>query len=57
MRLVQYTRGKAKGAIRFGTLMEGSKGYFHAREMLQKRFDNSHLVTQRVVHHLNKENP
>ena len=47
--LIQYTTGEAKEAIRGYLLIAGDEGYKNAREILQKRFGNPHLVTEHVV--------
>ena len=41
-RLLQYTTGKAKDAIRSCALVGGEKGYTQARDILFKRFGNNH---------------
>lgn len=56
-RLMQYTGGKAKEAIRYCTLVEDGKGYSQAREVLQKRFGNAHLVTEHIMRGLRQGKP
>lgn len=51
-RLIQYTSGKAKEAIRYCTLIAGGKGYQQAREVLHNRFGNMHLVTEKIIRRL-----
>ena len=51
-RLVQYTGGAAKEAIRGCLLISGDKGYQRVRAILESRFGNSHLVTEQIVHEL-----
>jgi hypothetical protein len=48
-RLMQYTSGRAKEAIRFCTLVEHGKGYSQARDILHRRFGNDHLVATRLI--------
>lgn len=42
-RLMQYTAGLAKDAIRGCSLIGGDKGYQQARSILETRFGNPHL--------------
>ena len=48
-RLLQYTTGPAKAAIKNCALIGGEKGYQQAREILSARFGNSHLISQRII--------
>ena len=48
-RLIQYTSGSAKEAIRGCLLLGGEAGYRQARSILESRFGNKHLVTQRII--------
>jgi hypothetical protein len=48
-RLLQYTSGKAKEAIRSCALLGGSSGYAQARDILERRFGNDHLVMQGII--------
>ena len=51
-RLLQYTSGKAKDAIRPYTLMDAKEGYRNARESLEKRFGNSHTISDLIIKQL-----
>ena len=51
-RLLQFTKDKAKEAIKSCILLKGDEGYLQAREILHDRFGNDHLVTERIVHDL-----
>ena len=48
-RLMQYTTGTAKSAIKSCSLIGGSDGYAQARAILKSRFGNTHLVTQTII--------
>ena len=48
-RLLQYTSGPAKAAIRNCALIGGSKGYDQACEILKERFGSDHLIAQKIV--------
>ena len=48
-RLLQYTTGSAKAAIRNCTLISGSAGYKQARDILHTRFGNDHLISRKIV--------
>ena len=48
-RLLQYTTGPAKAAIRNCALIGG---YTQARDILQKRFGNEHLVSRKILNDL-----
>ena len=56
-RLLQYTTGDAKSAIRTCALIGGDKGYEQARTILQKRFGNNHLVADHIIDHLLSKSP
>ena len=56
-RLLQYTSGEAKEAIRVCQLIGGDEGYEEAREMLENRFGNAHLVTERIIRNLKSGKP
>ena len=43
-RLLQYTSGPAKATIKNCALIGGDAGYAQARDILKKRYGNSHLV-------------
>jgi len=49
-RLLQYTKGDAKEAIRTCILLDGEEGYKQAKDILKKRFGNDYIVTERIVH-------
>ena len=51
-RLLQYTSGAARAAIRNCALIGGDEGYRQAREILVNRFGNPHLVSQKVIKEL-----
>ena len=48
-RLLQYTSGQAKTAIKNCALVGGETGYKQAREILRSRFGNAHLVSQSII--------
>ena len=48
-RLLQYTSGSAKDAIKNCALVGGTEGYRQAREILKNRYGNPHLVSQRII--------
>ena len=48
-RLLQYTSGPAKLAIKNCSLIGGTVGYQNARDILKNRFGNHHLVAQRLI--------
>ena len=48
-RLLQYTAGPAKAAIRNCALMGGIKGYQQARAILKNRFGSNHLISQKII--------
>ena len=48
-RLLQYTCGSAKAAIRNCSLIGGESGYSQARDILNNRYGNTHLVSQRLI--------
>ena len=48
-RLLQYTSGSAKAAIKNCALVGGEAGYDQAREILKNRYGNSHLMSQRII--------
>ena len=48
-RLLQYTCGSAKAAIRNCALIGGESGYSQARDILHNRYGNSHLVPQKLI--------
>ena len=51
-RLLQYTTGPAKAAIRNCALIGGRAGYTQARDILQKRFGIEHLVSRNILNDL-----
>ena len=56
-RLLQYVSGTALEAIRGCQLIGGAYGYRQARDILQARFGNSHLVTERILKDLKSGKP
>ena len=48
-RLLQYTTGPAKAAIKNCALVGGETGYKQARGILKSRFGNTHLVSQSII--------
>ena len=48
-RLLQYTTGPAKAAIRNCALVGGHEGYQHARDILSNRFGNPHLISLGIM--------
>lgn len=50
-RLIQYTSGKAKEAIR-PCALQGDLGYSEAKAILERRFGNDHLIAERVIKNL-----
>ena len=48
-RLLQYTTGPAKMAIRNCALIGGYAVYIQARDILKNRYGNSHLVSQMII--------
>ena len=51
-RLLQYTCGSAKAAIRNCALIGGEFGYNQARAIMHNRYGNAHLVSQRLISEL-----
>ena len=51
-RLLQYCGGDAKRSIENCVLIGGSEGYKKAKEILERRFGNPHLVANSVISHL-----
>ena len=56
-RLLQYTSGKAKDAIRPCSLIGGEKGYNEARAILERRFGNEFVITESVIRKLKSGYP
>lgn len=56
-RLIQYTSGKAKEAIRSCALISGSGGYKKAKEILQKRFGDQHIITDAIIRSIRNGRP
>ena len=48
-RLLQYTTGRAKEAIRYCSIVGGEKGYDEARAILARRFGDQHIVTDMFI--------
>ena len=53
-RLLQYTVGDAKEAIRACSLIGGEDGYEKARAILQKRYGNDHIISNKLITTLRK---
>ena len=51
-RLLQYTSGSAKAAIRNCSLIGGESGYSQARDILHNICGNAHLVSQKLISEL-----
>ena len=51
-RLLQFTTGQAKSAIRHCALIGGTKGYQQARTILESRFGNAFVISNRIVDNL-----
>ena len=51
-RLLQFTSGNARSAIRQCALLGGSTGYSQAREILFQRFGNSYVITHKIIDNL-----
>ena len=51
-RLLQYTCGSTKAAIKNCALIGGDEGYHQAREILKHRFGNTHLVSRSIINDL-----
>ena len=56
-RLLQYTDGQAKSAIRNCAMVGGLKGYQQASKILKRGFGNKHLVSQRILADLRNGKP
>ena len=56
-RLLQFTSGDAKNAIRLCALVGGSKGYQQARDILHARFGNKFFISQSIVDNLKCSKP
>ena len=53
-RLLHYTSFSAYSAIKNCSLIGGNEGYAKAREILQSRFGNEFLVSERIIKISNK---
>ena len=53
-RLLQYTSGEAKAAIKNCALIGSEEGYTQALGILKNRYGNTHLVSQRIINDLKK---
>lgn len=51
-RILQYTDGIAKQAIRACAIIGGQTGYDKAWEILEKRFGNKHIITESLISQL-----
>ena len=56
-RLLQYTAGDAKEAIRSSIFLGGERGYKHALETLQNLYGSPHRVTQDIIKTLRSSKP
>lgn len=56
-RLLQYTAGPAKEAIRSCLLVGGESGFNQALSILANRYGNPYLVTERIVNNLRQNKP
>jgi hypothetical protein len=56
-RMLQYTSGAAKEAIRSCAIMGGEKGYELARRILHERFGNDLLISEKTIAALNSGKP
>jgi len=56
-RLIQYTCGSARDAIRNCSLVGGNEGYCQAREILATRFGDDHLIFDRIVKSIRSSKP
>ena len=56
-RLLQYTSGRAKSAIKYCSLVGGEQGYQQARNILKERFGNDYLVSQKIQSQLKSGKP
>ena len=48
-RLLQFTSGTAKSAIRQCALLGGSEGYNQARKILGERFGDTYVITHKII--------
>ena len=48
-RLLQYTAGPAKQAIKYCALVGGADGYSQARTILADRFGDKHILSQTII--------
>ena len=51
-RLLQYTEGESKNAIKNCALVGGSAGYKQARDILSSRFGDPHIISQSIMRDL-----
>ena len=56
-RILQYTTGKAKDAIRSCSLLGGEDGYLQARKILTTRFGDDHIVAEYIIANLKNGKP
>ena len=56
-RLLQFTDGAAKKAIRSCSIIGGNEGYTQARKILLSRFGNPHLIAQKVIESITDQKP
>ena len=48
-RIIQYTTGDARNAVRFCSILGGEAGYRKARDILKSRFGNPFLICEKVI--------
>lgn len=53
-RLLEYTTGEARDAIRKCALIGGSGGYEKARQILKTRFGDQHVVVEKVINDIRR---
>ena len=56
-RLLEYTTGGARDAIRKCALLGGTEGYPKAKQILKARFGDDHVVTEKIIEELRKGKP
>lgn len=56
-RLLQYTTGRAKEAIRSCALQGGAAGYDRARKILLNRFGDDHIIAEHIIKRLKNGKP
>ena len=51
-KILQYTTGAAKSAIKNCALVSGESGHKQAQDILRNRFGNKHIITQTIISQL-----